>query len=610
MPRRLELVAAALAALVAPSIVACGDDVAGVDAGALDAGLDGASADAGRDGATIEPTPPAPPVLTPCPAGWQEREVDGVARCDPWPGGVPLDCPVGEMQLPGSSACEPVGSPCAVDGWPTGLPPAVPVIYVRAGASGGDGTRALPYGDIRSALDAAPDGTIVAIAPGLYEESALVRTSVTLWGACTDTIVTALPISISIAADDVTIRNLTVGGSTAMSVRATRAHIEDVVFSDLAESAVSMIAGGDISIAHVSVRGTGSSAFLVSGPATVDLRRAEIRDVGDSPFSFSRVQAVVEDVAIRGLTGATTLPGAILASASTDLSLERFVIDEATTTSVYVLDASHVSATDCFVRSSATAANGEPGWAVIDGSSLEIERAVFIRPTFEVAVGVGVVTLSIRDVVVEDVVVDPMLGRGEGFEITEGAHLAAERVSITGATGFGIFASDNGTTLDATDLYIARMRAAPDGLLGRALQVQNGAAATIERLEIVEAREAAVVAAGLSTSAMLTNVSVSRTAEASCEGACASAGVGFGAYLRGHITARRFLVDESALVGMQLALTGEMDLEDGVVARSPVGINVQAPGYDLGRLMRNVAFVDNGANLDSSELPVPSLGGT
>jgi hypothetical protein len=151
------------------------------------------------------------------------------------------------------------------------------------------------------------------------------------------------------------------------------------------------------------------------------------------------------------------------------------------------------------------------------------------------------------------------------------------------------------------------MHAGPDGLLGRALQVQNGATVIADRVRFHGAREAAVVVGGIRASATLTDLVVSRTAEASCAGECASAGVGLGAYLRGSVIARRFIVEDNALAGMQLAYDGEMDLEDGLVARSPVGINVQVPGYDIERLTRNVAFTGNGMNLDSSELPVPAL---
>ena len=56
---------------------------------------------------------------------------------------------------------------------------------------------------------------------------------------------------------------------------------------------------------------------------------------------------------------------------------------------------------------------------------------------------------------------------------------------------------------------------------------------------------------------------------------------------------------------MQLALGGTVSLQDGEVSRNPVGANVQTEGFDLSRLQDRVLYVDNGINLDSSQMPVP-----
>src|SRR5688572_23985056 len=87
-------------------------------------------ADAGTDAATpMELMEAAPPVLTPCPAGWGEVTIGGVVVCDPTPGG-PVECDAGEARFPGTAACAPVGRACPAGEFADELP-ASGVVYVR-----------------------------------------------------------------------------------------------------------------------------------------------------------------------------------------------------------------------------------------------------------------------------------------------------------------------------------------------------------------------------------------------------------------------------------------------------------------------------------------------
>jgi hypothetical protein len=106
----------------------------------------------------------------------------------------------------------------------------------------------------------------------------------------------------------------------------------------------------------------------------------------------------------------------------------------------------------------------------------------------------------------------------------------------------------------------------------------------------------------------MTRVRVVDTAAAACaDTTCpgASAGVGVGIYRGGHVTLRDFEIAQTALCGVQLASGGEADLEDGTIAESPIGINVQEADYDFDRLTRGVEHVGNGRNVDSAMLPIP-----
>jgi hypothetical protein len=68
---------------------------------------------------------------------------------------------------------------------------------------------------------------------------------------------------------------------------------------------------------------------------------------------------------------------------------------------------------------------------------------------------------------------------------------------------------------------------------------------------------------------------------------------------------QRFLVERSALAGLALTRGGTIDLLDGEVAFNPVGVNVDAPDYDLDRLRNQVRYHDNDLTLQAISLPEP-----
>src|SRR5687767_7702175 len=111
-----------------------------------------ASPDAGLPDAEIMITiaAPAPPVFTPCPAGWREVEGGDVTVCDPWPAtGRVSTCAADEAHFPGEPGCARIGTACPAGDWPEGLPAGASILHVRPGApAGGDGSQAAPYATI------------------------------------------------------------------------------------------------------------------------------------------------------------------------------------------------------------------------------------------------------------------------------------------------------------------------------------------------------------------------------------------------------------------------------------------------------------------------------
>ncbi len=107
---------------------------------------------------------------------------------------------------------------------------------------------------------------------------------------------------------------------------------------------------------------------------------------------------------------------------------------------------------------------------------------------------------------------------------------------------------------------------------------------------------------------------VSRVAAADCSlGSCDVPG-GFAALSSegGSLDLEGFVLEDSGLAGLCIGPDAEADVRDGIVARNPIGANVQPPGFDLARIQDRVRYVDNALPLDSAGLPVPTppaLGG-
>lgn len=222
------------------------------------------------------PRPPALPVLTPCPPGWSEVASRLVTTCEPWPGGTAQACPVGEFHLPGTSGCQRLGAGCPASGWPESLPMMGLVLYVRAGASGGDGSRANPVGSIDAALSlAAGRPATLALSAGTHPVSRAVPGGTTLLGACVnDTVLTGPATSSAIVSTsgEVVVRGVQITGPTAgVEARGARAlvTVEDVWLHDLTAFALGLQGGARIEARRVAVERTTVDPMSVNGGAVI-----------------------------------------------------------------------------------------------------------------------------------------------------------------------------------------------------------------------------------------------------------------------------------------------------------------------------------------------------
>jgi hypothetical protein len=720
--------------------------------------------DAGPD-ASVDVAPPAAPAapalpeVPPCEPGWAQVTLagpEGVRICEPWPAGGPRDCPDGLAHFAGERECRRIGDACPAEGdeWPIGLPGDAQIRFVRAGAApGGDGTRERPFGTIAAALADAPEGTIVALGPGTFDEAVQLRRGVTLWGACVAaTIVTCsapddVAGTIDVRGADAVVRNLRVGGAragltvdgavpsvsldgvliegaTGYGVRVTRARVvgRDVVVRDTAglpgsgtlglglwagegarvELSAAVVersrlfgvaaqgSGTTLRLVATSVRdgwgqesdGTGGAGVVVGDGASAELVGVAIernRDIGlwvyGEGTEATLTGAVVRETMGRRLDEQYGL--GVEVSNGARATVARSLLDRNTETGAWALDAgTRLTLIDDVVRDTrARALTGLYGQGVVaqGGAAVDLSRAILAGNRSSGVSGLDAGTrLTLADVVVRGTRGQELDKRyGSGLLASRGAGVEVARALFDRNTTDGVRATGLGTTLRLTDVTVTTTRSQElDGMWGIGLVVGVGAAAEVERIELVENRYAGVVAFGERTEAALSDLSVRDTlgqelnglggrgmevvlgavveveraafernrdvgvfafgagavveaADLSVDGTMAvrsgDDGTGLAALAGARVEADRFLVRDSALCGVMIAHgldpdTGEpvagggaASFGEGEVSGNPVGVSVQT-GADVEDLLERVVLRRNGRDVDRGELPAPELG--
>jgi hypothetical protein len=511
----------ALAALAA----ACSDSRDSPDAGALDSGV-----------VVTAPTPPASPVLTPCPAGWREVQVGtDPTTCEPWPETGRATCAGDEAHFAGEPGCRPVSRACPADGWPEALPaPGAggTTRYVRASAAaGGDGSLAAPLRTIGAALAVATAGDVIAVGEGAYDEIVVVATSVTLVGACAGGSVLAGTVApsgrgrLDIDAMNVVVRDLGVHGR-GLGVwvsRGASATLEGVVVRDVDLGGLVVL--GTAQLRDVLVRDVGpgdGGAFgrgiHAEGGARVDATRLVVeraRELGVS-LAGGGTSARLEDLVVDetlGLASDGTLGLGITVYGGAQVELARAVVERNRFMGVNAGQmGTSITATDLVVRDTegqAPSGNGGEGLYVGGGASLQVQRGLFERDRgMEAASYSGASFLRLEDCVLRDTRVRASDGAmGGGLAATEGGSVTLRRVAIARVAAVGVIGDGAGAQVDAEDLTITDVSAQGDGTNGSGVVADRGATllltrASLERLHLVG------IFAGEATSSSLVDVSV------------------------------------------------------------------------------------------------------
>lgn len=294
-------------------------------------------------GPPAAPASPEAPRMT-CAPGWRASIDAGVSICEPWIEDAAPRCGASEIaSVGGPSDCLPALA-CPAGDWPDDVP--TDAVYVRAGAVGGDGSRAAPFATLAQALARAASTGTVVLGAGEYAEWARVDGTPTIRGVCPERVRVIDPATPAQAAIVVNARahprisGLTLTGAShaLWLLEGASASIDGVVLrapqpilleadatldasaaridaTSTARSAIVAFPGASVSLAHAHVSGGDAGVRAApargatgGGDATIAITDSAILDTHDA--LFGGVSGTLERVAIeRVASGLLVLPG-------------------------------------------------------------------------------------------------------------------------------------------------------------------------------------------------------------------------------------------------------------------------------------------------------------
>jgi hypothetical protein len=578
---------------------------------------------------------PDPPVLTPCPAGWNLTTISSsnavnrtISVCQPYAGGRP-NCGLGSYAPPGSSSCALVSGPCPAGLWADGLPSSK-VIYASAGASGGDGSMGAPFGTLKAALQAAAPGDTIALSRTDFAESATITVPVSLIGACAETRV-GIPGfgSLTVSSSSVTIRTLRLEGPLHVHGSLALDRIEVVGPSNTSVAVVQVAPGGSLSGAHVAISPNGAGGVFVDGGsadlstvaivqssttalrasagARVTLRSALIADSSRRSVNvLGRASARFSEVAVLGylkqglvVTEGSTVAvdagvfsGAIFGPdifvASSSLTASRLWIAPGPNHGIESVGAARVSAHDIVIR--ARTSTGSDGARFATGS-ISVARWWIAGTEGGIAFGVNGRTL---DAEATDILVAGAAADGLHHS---GGNVRVNRIRLEDCYGFGVYSS--GDTLSGelglaiSSMRIERCQAGGVRLLGsRQISIDHAALVGNFNAGIAVGdalRPATVVASELSIDGFKASTCLNNP--------CPQGGVV--AFLNGTFHGSRFAIQHAAGVpAIDVSGGGMLTLADGLVANDPIALKVGTASFDLKNVLLRVLYRDDGTLVD------------
>jgi hypothetical protein len=520
-----------------------------------------------------------------CPAGWVERMVpEDEPRyrvCTPFPTNAIPECPPG--MFPFIGGCGPIGV-CPTDAIDLEDPS---LVWVDAGAVGGDGTRAEPYGTIGEAI-ANSIGSVIAVQPGVYRERVALDGH-RIVGVCAETVRIespdvgpALTVTSTGTAEDVTIAGRATSAGTLVLRRSMvdgidvigRLEAQRIVVNENPNT-LAVGPGGSAEVSEAILRG--SSRFDGAASFSRSSLDAIVADSAELSLRECQIDVVSPSVALNAFSSTVSLDSVVFttrddqsvyavrfsATASSRASLKRVFFD-VVERAIDVQGGSSAVAEDVLVLRRAPnnlEADRIPTISA-DRSRLELRRSAIHG-------GGGRSVFATRS----EVLVDSTIIRSAEVGLSVRATTASvtrsliEDMSFIGAIKQRELTEEEKPTELHLDRTIIR-RAAP------CIQVEDQSV-RLTTVLLEDCRGAAmVVSDAIQSDVVASDLIVRRVtpAETLCR-ACAGDGI---VCDFGRIDLVRFVVEDPRATAIELDETCAGTLRDGVLRRAAVGIRAKA----------------------------------
>ncbi len=381
-------------------------------------------------------------------------------------------------------------------------------------------------------------------------------------------------------------------------------------------------AGTTVDLADVAIRAiqpsgddTQGIGMLVGGGAQVMGARVVIegsRSVGVNA-GHADTTLSLEDFVVRGtsaqLSDGSGGHGVFVAEGATATLRRGFVAGNQHAGLSAYLSGSSVTADDLILvdtRPRDSDGGGGAGAFATMGGELVLRRAWLSGNHSAGVGGFDGARLDLADVVISDTHAQTGDGVGGAGVLADlGTDLTLRRGRLERNEMDGIFLGEAAVgTLE--DIRVVDTRGQPaDGLFGRGIEAIQGATVTLARGELEENRGAGLIAFDEGTRIDVTDLRVARTSPFDCA-ATGCPGAGFGIATRAaRISVGRFILEDDALAGVQVARGGVVTLSDGAITGHPIGINVQDAPFEEGAVLDAVSLEGNDRNIDAQSLPLP-----
>jgi hypothetical protein len=244
--------------------------------------------------------------------------------------------------------------------------------------------------------------------------------------------------------------------------------------------------------------------------------------------------------------------------------------------------------------------------------STTVARRVFVEDSADVGVYVASAgtTLSWVGGVVRDTRSRTGdLGGGRGIVVQDSASADLAQLLVERCREVGVLVLE-GSTLTLNDVAVLDVQSREsDGRTGRGLSIQSRSTAMGSGILLERLRDHGIYASGAETTVAFDHVNIHDIRPMECGSTTCvreSGGSGIGTYDGATVSVSEFAVSDAALCGVRVTDGTGLDLIRGEVYACTVGACVPTRDYDIARLQMDVSYSDNGANLDSTVLPVPT----